>query len=96
MAKFVDLYIYDCSVRPVETDDVNVALIAHYSYTEYEDKFDEIYGLLSKNAVSSGACVLSANGQPIAYLAEKTLSLYNVIKTQNDTVSEKKISSNNS
>lgn len=55
LTNFTDLYIYDCSVRPVETDDVGVALLAHYTYTEYVEKFDEIYGLLSKEAVLSGA-----------------------------------------
>lgn len=54
LTNFADLYIYDCSVRPVETDDIGVALIAHYSYTEYEDKYDEIYSLLSKESVLSG------------------------------------------
>ena len=55
LTNFADLYIYDCSVRPVESDDVGVALIAHYHFTEYEEKFDEIYALLSKEAVLSGA-----------------------------------------
>lgn len=55
LTNFTDLYIYDCSVRPIETDDVGVALLAHYSYTEYVEKFDEIYGLLSKEAVLTGA-----------------------------------------
>ena len=55
LTNFADLYIYDCSVRPIESDDVGVALIAHYSYKEYEEKFDEIYGLLSKEAVLSGS-----------------------------------------
>lgn len=55
LTNFTDLYIYDCSVRPVETDDVGIALLAHYSYNEYVEKFDEIYGLLSKEAVLSGA-----------------------------------------
>ncbi len=55
LTNFTDLYIYDCSVRPVETDDINVALIAHYNYTEYEEKFTEIYSLLSKQAVLSGS-----------------------------------------
>ena len=54
LTNFADLYIYDCSVRPVETDGIGVALIAHYSYTEYEEKFDEIYGFLSKESVLSG------------------------------------------
>ena len=55
LTNFTDLYIYDCSVRPTETDDIGVALIAHYSYTEYLEKYDEIYGLISKEAVLSGA-----------------------------------------
>ncbi|NBK77439.1 endonuclease [bacterium D16-76] len=54
LTNYTDLYIYDCTVRPVETDDIHVAMIAHYSYTEYEEKFDEIYSLLSKEAVLSG------------------------------------------
>lgn len=36
LTNFTDLYIYDCSVRPVEDDDIGVALIAHYNYTEYD------------------------------------------------------------
>lgn len=55
LTNFADLYIYDCSVRPIESDDVGVALIAHYTYSEYEEKFDEIYALLSKEAVVSGS-----------------------------------------
>lgn len=54
LTNYNDLYIYDCSVRPKEDDDVNVALIAHYTYEEYVEKFEEIYGLLSKEAVISG------------------------------------------
>lgn len=54
LTNFTDLYIYDCSVRPVEGDDIGVALIAHYHYTEYVEKFDEIYGMLSKEAAISG------------------------------------------
>ena len=55
LTNYTDLYIYDCTVRPVETDDVHVALIAHYNYTEYEEKYEEIYSILSKETVLSGA-----------------------------------------
>ena len=55
LTNYTDLYIYDCSVRPVENDNVGIALIAHYNYREYVEKFDEIYALLSKEAVLSGA-----------------------------------------
>lgn len=54
LTNFTDLFIYDCTVRPVEGDEIGTALIAHYHYTEYEDKFEEIYSLLSKESVLNG------------------------------------------
>ncbi len=54
LTNYNDLYIYDCTVRPVENDDINVALIAHYTYDEYVEKFEEMHSLLSKEAVLSG------------------------------------------
>lgn len=54
LTNFTDLYIYDCTIRPLESDKLGTAMVAHYHYTEYVDKFDEIYGLLSKEAVQSG------------------------------------------
>ena len=54
LTNFTDLYIYDCSVRPKEGDDIGIAMIAHYHYTEYAEKFDEIYALLSKESVVEG------------------------------------------
>lgn len=54
LTNYHDLYLYDCTVRPMEYDDVGTALIAHYTYEEYGEKFDEIYSLLSKEAVLSG------------------------------------------
>lgn len=35
-------------------EEASVALIAHYNYTEYVEKFNEIYGMLSKEAVITG------------------------------------------
>lgn len=55
LTNFTDLLIYDCSVRPLENDPASIALVAHYHYTEYADKFEEIYSLISKDAVISGA-----------------------------------------
>lgn len=54
LTNFTDLYIYDCSVRPREGDDVGVAMIAHFHFDEYADKFEEIYNLLSKESVLDG------------------------------------------
>lgn len=54
LTNFTDLYIYDCSIRPKEGDDIGVAMIAHYHYTEYVERFEEIYNMLSKEAVLDG------------------------------------------
>lgn len=54
LTNFTDLYIYDCSVRPREGDDIGVAMIAHYRFNEYVERFEEIYNMLSKEAVLSG------------------------------------------
>lgn len=54
LTNFTDLYIYDCTIRPIEGDEIGTALIAHYHYTEYEEKFDEIYSLLSKESALNG------------------------------------------
>lgn len=54
LTNFTDLYIYDCSVRPREGDDIGVAMIAHYHFDEYAEKFEEIYNLLSKESVLEG------------------------------------------
>lgn len=54
LTNFTDLYIYDCSIRPKEGDDIGVAMIAHYHYTEYVERFEEIYNMLSKKAVLDG------------------------------------------
>lgn len=54
LTNFTDLYIYDCSVRPREGDDIGVAMIAHYRFDEYVERFEEIYNTLSKEAVITG------------------------------------------
>ena len=54
LTNFTDLYIYDCSVRPREGDDIGVAMIAHYHFDEYVERFEEIYNMLSKEAVLAG------------------------------------------
>lgn len=54
LTNFTDLYIYDCSVRPREGDDIGVAMIAHYHFNEYVEHFEEIFNMLSKEAVLTG------------------------------------------
>lgn len=54
LSNFTDLVIYDTSVRPNENDKPLVAQVAHFHFTEYVDKFDEISRLLSYETVVSG------------------------------------------
>lgn len=54
LTNFSDMYIYDCSIRPREGDDIGVAMIAHYHFNEYVEKFEEIYKMLSKESVLEG------------------------------------------
>jgi len=53
LGNFDKLVIYDCRVRPQAGDDVRVARLKVYDYTEYIPKFDEIYAQLSREAVYS-------------------------------------------
>lgn len=54
LTNFDKLAIYDCSSRPLPTDNASVARIKVYSYTEYAEKFDEIYDQISREVVYSG------------------------------------------
>ena len=55
LSNFDQLVIYDCRVRPQAEDDARVARLKVYDYTEYVAKFDEIYALLSREAVYTGS-----------------------------------------
>lgn len=55
LTNFNDILIYDTSIRPLQGEDYNIALIARYNYNEYEEKFEEIYELLSKESVMNGS-----------------------------------------
>lgn len=54
LSNFTDMIIYDTSIRPNENDEVSTAMVAHYHYTEYVEKFAEISRFLSYASVVSG------------------------------------------
>lgn len=55
LSNFEDFSIYDCGYRPIDTQEPSFARIAHYSYDELVEHFDEIYSLISKEAVAGGS-----------------------------------------
>ena len=71
LTNFNDILIYDTSIRPLQEDDTNVALIAKYNYSEYEEKFEEIYKMLSKESVLDGSFDEKFSNINLAYRKEK-------------------------
>lgn len=55
LSNFEDLYIYDTSTAVKDTDTNLTAQVKHYHYTDYVDAADELYALLSREAVYSGS-----------------------------------------
>ncbi len=55
LTDFEELSVYDCRIQPGEKDRVSVGRVAYYSYDEYLEKFDEIYGRFSREAVLKGS-----------------------------------------
>lgn len=54
LTNFDKLVIYDCRPIPKADDDVRIARIKVYEFTEYVDKFEEIHEQLSCESVYSG------------------------------------------
>lgn len=54
LTNFHQLAIYDCQPPPKETDDAHVARILLIRYDQFEARFDELWPLISRQAVYSG------------------------------------------
>lgn len=55
LTNFERLAIYDCRLKPTAGEDPHVARYRTYHYTEFLTHFEEIYALLSFEAVTNGA-----------------------------------------
>jgi type I restriction-modification system DNA methylase subunit len=54
LTSFHQLAVYDCVPAPAETDEAHVARLLLVRYDEFEARFDEMWPLLSRQAVYSG------------------------------------------
>lgn len=54
LTNFEDLVIYDSTFMPKYDDNTNSNLIGRYHYTDYLNKYDEIYSLISRETVYDG------------------------------------------
>lgn len=55
LSDFEQIAIYDCRIKPVYGDTPLIARHKLFHYTDYVDKWDEIYNLLSYEAVHAGS-----------------------------------------
>ncbi|MBN2130033.1 MAG: N-6 DNA methylase, partial [Sedimentisphaerales bacterium] len=55
LTDFEELAIYDCRIRPVKTDKASTARVKYLKYTDYVDRWSELYDLLSPEAIRRGS-----------------------------------------
>ncbi|MFC7688690.1 type I restriction endonuclease [Paeniroseomonas aquatica] len=55
LTDFEEFAVYDCTHKPEENHSAAKARLYYYKYTDYEDKWDEIYALFSKEAILKGS-----------------------------------------
>jgi hypothetical protein len=55
LTDFEELAVYDCTVRPKQSDKASHARVLHFGYQEYPDRWRELWDLFSREAVWSGA-----------------------------------------
>lgn len=55
LTNFKELALYDCRVKPSETDNVSHSRILYLTYTDYENRWEELADIFSKDAVLKGS-----------------------------------------
>lgn len=55
LTDFEELAVYDCRVKPIQTDKASTARVFYLTCTEYEQKWDEISSIFSRDAVLKGS-----------------------------------------
>ena len=55
LSDFEEFAVYDCRIRPVQTDGAAIARVLYFNYTEYEDRWDEIESIFSHESVLKGS-----------------------------------------
>ncbi|MEA3440206.1 MAG: Eco57I restriction-modification methylase domain-containing protein, partial [Chloroflexota bacterium] len=50
-----ELAVYDCRIRPVKTDKTGTARVMYFTFDEYAERWDEMAGIFSREAVLQGS-----------------------------------------
>jgi type I restriction-modification system DNA methylase subunit len=55
LTDFEEMAVYDCRIRPVKTDKSGTARVMYFTFDEYVERWDEIAGIFSRQAVLEGS-----------------------------------------
>ena len=55
LTDFEELAVYDCRVKPSKTDKVSHSRILYLKFTEYENRWEELVGIFSRDAILKGS-----------------------------------------
>ncbi len=55
LTDFEELAVYDCRIKPKKGDKASVARVAYYTFEDYVEKWSEIEGIFSREAVLKGS-----------------------------------------
>jgi predicted type IV restriction endonuclease len=55
LTDFQELAVYDTRIKPSEKDKASVARVLYFHYTQYDDRWDELAGIFSREAVYKGS-----------------------------------------
>lgn len=55
LTDFEEFAVYDCRIKPNQTDKASMARTKYFTYTEYEERWDEIGSIFSREAILKGS-----------------------------------------
>jgi len=55
LTDFEEFAVYDCRIKPSQTDKASVARVLYFTYIEYEARWDEIVAIFSREAILKGS-----------------------------------------
>ncbi|SPD75866.1 conserved hypothetical protein [uncultured Desulfobacterium sp.] len=55
LTDFEEFAVYDCRVKPMKTDKVSHSRILYLKYTDYAERWEEIVGVFSRDAILKGS-----------------------------------------
>ncbi len=65
LSDFEELAVYDCRVKPNKTDKPGIARTMFFTFDQYVDKWDELAGIFSREAVLTGSFDKYAEGKKL-------------------------------